>query len=323
MSIEGEIMLMAQRLVVFAVAAVGLTTALALAHTPAPSTRPPQAESIALVPHHHTPEEGQSSEAAISTDRNVVLPSNRAAHIRVWDAEGALLTSTWPEEHGTFPDERPASRAGQPIAMRNAGEEGEHPLWGPLLPMLDQAPINATVRLVNYTFGDHTVGEFSLPRHTDIHKEATLPVAFAEKALGKLTPGRTVGYLAEIPILITGATNETASYRIMADASSTIPIQRSEGLQLDVVEAPSNDLIRLELRAREGSFVAHNNCAVQDKLIPQGFYVLREETESELRFDRYNSRGEYLLEHQRGTIEVRFFDDPPSMPSDSTDTGDN
>lgn len=185
-------------------------------------------------------------------------------------------------------------------------------MWEPLLDFLWLSPPNATVRLVNHTFGDHRIGELVLPKHHRVERQATITREEANHTLREnVTEGDRLHFLGSIPINILEANSSFVTYRFDIDQEMTFDVERSQGLQVVAALAPDGRSIVFTLNVPKGGFTAHNNCELLRKVIESGYYHVREANDEYLVLDRYNTRTEYAVQNQKVSLEVTFVDNEP------------
>lgn len=288
------------------IASILATVALVAANAPAPVELPPSGE-IGLAHEHE----------AVTTPLTADEPDRppRAAHIRAWASNGTLLHSTWPGEEGIYQYVDVADHPNGSIAWKGPdGLVGRRPLWEPIVAMLSLAPPNTTVRLSNYTVLETRLDEVVIPKVLDVPIEGVVSRAEADDAFGAdRTAGSRVLFLGQIPVTILDVGDEVVRYRFELDAPLTLHIERSVGLVGSATPLPDVGALRIALSAPTGEFTTHNNCALTEKVIEPGHYVVREERGDSFVVHRYNNRFERLIEGEPIGLELTFQDDavPP------------
>lgn len=230
----------------------------------------------------------------------------RTAHLRIWNDTGGLLYTTWPNETGPLNayDHDPPHA----VTLREDLGDVRAPFWEPLLPMMMHAPPNTTLRVANYTVPDLRLDRVVIPRDVVLDREGTLPRHDADVMLGtNLSAGDVVYFLGRIPLEVTAVGDDAVHYAFTLDEPSTFDVPRIQGLNV-TARPEGGESVRFSLDAPTGAFTAHNNCALPQKFLEAGHYVVRQTSPDELVLDRYNGPPKLLLEAETVTVEVTFVD---------------
>ena len=241
----------------------------------------------------------------------------RWAHVRVTDADGTLLYSSWPGEGGVLAD--PSIPEG-PLWWPREAASSRLSLWTPFLDALQRAPPNATLRFEGHVVPELRQERLEIARHLDVPRYEILRRAQVDENLANATAGARMHYLGLIPLDVLAADEELLVLRYAIDAPLRLPLPRAVGLELAAEPLPGG-IVRFRLEAPEGAFTAHANCQAPRQLLASGYYLVREEREDAFVVDRYVGAAEPALVGRTVDLEVTFFDGappegaPPSLPA--------
>lgn len=223
-------------------------------------------------------------------------PRARWMDARVFDANGDLLVSTWPNETGSL------------------GSVDMARIWAPFERTLARAPADQTLRIEGHLVPPLRQERMELARHVDVPRYEVLSRSSFVPAGFEPQNGTRIDYAGAIPLEVVTADNESVVVRHAPADGQRIPLPCSTGLQL-VAAGVGDGMVRYRLEAPDGSFTAHLNCRALRQLLESGYYVVREVQEDDLVVDRYASLAEAALEGRRVDIEVVFRDVEMGSPT--------
>jgi hypothetical protein len=228
---------------------------------------------------------------------------SRLLHVRIFEPDGSLLYSSWPDEWGSLQHADP-NVLKDPWKI-NASTEVPG-VFDSLRGVWPAAPAHAVVTVENLRLDPARVEHLRIPRTISIPSEAEVPRAEAERLFSDLTEGSVVPFAGRVPIQLVHVDDARVHYRLLSGDGDRFDVERTVGLHLHVATGPSDGTVTFRLEAPSGDFETLGCRIIPGHSLDPGYYRVLEQDDEHFLVAKYAEHMEHVLEGRLVTFEAHF-----------------